>query len=59
MNSYDSILADAGPCARCEMICMDQTTAVRAGPEPLLTLASYRRRQGRVLLGILLGQRDS
>ncbi|KAL0050843.1 hypothetical protein WJX82_008290 [Trebouxia sp. C0006] len=47
----------AGPCARCEMICMDQTTAVRAGPEPLLTLATYRRQKGRILLGILLGQR--
>ncbi|KAL0035704.1 hypothetical protein WJX79_009780 [Trebouxia sp. C0005] len=46
-----------GPCARCEMICMDQTTAVRAGPEPLLTLATYRRQKGRILLGILLGQR--
>ncbi|KAL0025505.1 hypothetical protein WJX77_007273 [Trebouxia sp. C0004] len=48
----------AGPCARCEMICMDQTTAVRAGPEPLLTLATYRRQKGRILLGILLGQRN-
>ena len=37
------------------MICMDQTTAVRAGPEPLLTLATYRRHKGRILLGILLG----
>lgn len=52
-----ALMANAGPCARCEMICMDQTTAVRAGPEPLLTLATYRRQKGRILLGILLGQR--
>lgn len=46
----------AGRCARCEMICMDQNTAVRTGPEPLLTLATYRRQKGRIFLGILLGQ---
>ena len=46
----------AGPCARCEMICMDQATGVRAGPEPLLTLASYRRQKGKIFLGILLGR---
>ncbi|KAL3136431.1 hypothetical protein ABBQ38_005687 [Trebouxia sp. C0009 RCD-2024] len=49
----------AGPCARCEMVCMDQTTAVRSGPEPLLTLATYRRRKGRIFLGILLGRSPS
>lgn len=50
------VAVPAGPCARCEMVCMDQSTGVRAGPEPLLTLASYRRQRGRVFLGILLGQ---
>ena len=32
----------AGPCARCVMVTTDQATA-RRGPEPLQTLAGYRR----------------
>ncbi len=44
----------AGPCTRCEMICMDQRTGLKMGPEPLLTLASFRRRHGRIFFGILL-----
>lgn len=35
-------LRNAGPCARCVIITTDQTTAER-GPEPLRTLAAYRR----------------
>ena len=50
-------VAAAGPCARCEIICMDEAKGTRAGPEPLLTLASYRRCKGRILLGILLGRK--
>ena len=46
----------AGPCTRCEMICMDQRTGLKVGPEPLLTLASFRRSHGRILFGILLTQ---
>lgn len=48
----------AGQCARCEMVCMNQTTAKRDGPEPLRTLASYRRQRGRVYLGMLLGRKQ-
>ncbi|KAK9787728.1 hypothetical protein WJX73_008150 [Symbiochloris irregularis] len=43
-----------GPCARCEIICIDAANGVKSGPEPLLTLARYRRQQGRILFGILL-----
>lgn len=32
-----------GPCARCIMTTTDQATGARAGPEPLRTLATYRR----------------
>lgn len=31
----------AGPCARCEIICIDAANGVKSGPEPLLTLARY------------------
>lgn len=33
----------AGPCARCIMTTTDQLTGEREGPEPLRTLATYRR----------------
>lgn len=33
------------PCARCTIVTTDQQTAER-GPEPLRTLAQYRRREG-------------
>lgn len=33
----------AGPCARCIMTTTDQATGLRLGPEPLRTLATYRR----------------
>lgn len=36
-------LRAAGPCARCIVTTTDQTTGERTGPEPLRTLASYRR----------------
>ncbi|KAK9822750.1 hypothetical protein WJX74_003955 [Apatococcus lobatus] len=50
---------NAGPCTRCEMVCMDQRTGCKVGPEPLLTLASFRRINGRILFGILLTHQPS
>lgn len=41
-----------GPCTRCEMVCIDAATLTRTR-EPLKTLASYRRKQGRILFGSL------
>ena len=38
------------PCARCVLTTTDQTTLAR-GPEPLRTLAKFRRRDNRVLFG--------
>ncbi len=37
------ILRAAGPCARCILTTTDQATGARDGPEPLRTLATYRR----------------
>ncbi len=45
----------AGPCARCEMVCGDPVTGQRSGPEPLLTLASFRRHRAAINFGVLLG----
>lgn len=39
------------PCGRCSLTTIDQGTGERRGPEPLQTLASYRRRDGKVLFG--------
>ena len=44
----------AGPCARCEVVCADPEAGTRRGPEPLLTLAAYRRTRGRIHFGVLL-----
>jgi hypothetical protein len=38
------------------MVCTDQATGERRGAEPLLTLASFRRRRGRVHFGVLLSR---
>ena len=43
-----------GPCTRCEMVCTDQLTGRASGSEPLLTLAAFRRRRGRITFGLLL-----
>ncbi|BDA46796.1 probable molybdenum cofactor sulfurase [Coccomyxa sp. Obi] len=43
-----------GPCARCQVVCTDQEEGLRGGPEPLLTLAAYRRTRGQIHFGILL-----
>ena len=46
-----------GPCSRCEVVCTDQASGERgAGAEPLLTLAAFRRRGGRINFGILLSR---
>jgi len=39
----DVIFRAGGPCARCIVTTTDQVTGQRAGPEPLRTLATYRR----------------
>jgi uncharacterized protein YcbX len=39
----DAILRAGGPCARCILTTTDQATGARDGPEPLRTLATYRR----------------
>jgi uncharacterized protein YcbX len=39
------------PCERCAVTTVDPATGVRSGPEPLLTLARYRRSAGAVLFG--------
>lgn len=57
--SQSGMAGFAGPCTRCEMVCMDQRTGLKAGPEPLLTLASFRRIKGRILFGILLSHQPS
>jgi uncharacterized protein len=40
----------AKPCSRCVITTIDQTTG-EPGPEPLRTLARYRRVDGRVMFG--------
>jgi uncharacterized protein YcbX len=39
------------PCDRCQMTTIDQDRGVRAGPEPLKTLATYRTHDNKVLFG--------
>jgi len=39
----DAVLRAGGPCARCNMTTVDQATGTFEGPEPLRTLATYRR----------------
>ena len=40
-----------GPCQRCQMVCIDQTTGQRSR-EPFSTLAKTRRRDGKVWFGV-------
>lgn len=47
-------LALLRPCSRCEMICIDQDTGRYTPPEPLLTLAKFRRKAGRIHFGMLM-----
>ncbi len=39
------------PCARCTVTTVDPATGLSEGPEPLRTLAEYRRREGKVFFG--------
>jgi uncharacterized protein len=39
------------PCERCLITTTDQATGTRTGPEPLKTLATYRRNSGGVIFG--------
>ncbi|KAG0471152.1 hypothetical protein HPP92_015698 [Vanilla planifolia] len=44
-----------GGCSRCQMINIDQESGeAQKSKEPLATLASYRRVQGKILFGVLL-----
>ncbi|XP_047326781.1 molybdenum cofactor sulfurase isoform X2 [Impatiens glandulifera] len=43
-----------GGCNRCQMINLDPQAGLQKSPEPLATLASYRRMKGKILFGILL-----
>ena len=47
----DSFLDVLGPCRRCQMVCIDPTTAERRS-EPFSTLAKTRRRDGKVWFGV-------
>jgi len=39
------------PCSRCSITTVDQRSGIRVGPEPLKTLATYRRREREVWFG--------
>ena len=39
------------PCGRCVLTTVDPASGTLAGPEPLKTLATYRKQQGKVLFG--------
>ena len=43
----------AKPCSRCSVITVDPATG-ETGPEPLRTLATYRKREGGVMFGVNL-----
>eukprot|EP00887_Chlorella_sp_A99_P004517 scaffold34.g4517.t1 len=49
-------LVAAGGCPRCDMVCADPLTGARAGPQPLLALAGYRRSRGQIRFGVLVNQ---
>jgi len=43
-----------GGCARCEMVNIEQSSGESSEQEPLLTLATYRRRKSGIFFGVLL-----
>lgn len=47
------IFSQPKKCARCTMITIDQQTGIPSGPEPLKTLAGYRREGNEVYFGSL------
>ena len=49
--SDDVALDVLGSCRRCQMVCIDQTTAEK-NQEPFVTLAKTRRKQGKVYFGV-------
>ena len=40
------------------MVCEDASQGKRVGPEPLLTLARFRRNRGRINFGLLMESED-
>ncbi|MCJ1306479.1 hypothetical protein MMC25_000122 [Agyrium rufum] len=46
-----------GPCRRCQMVCVDQSTAEK-NEEPFITLAKTRRIKGQVNFGMHMGLSD-
>eukprot|EP00191_Tetraselmis_sp_GSL018_P012605 CAMPEP_0177601416 /NCGR_PEP_ID=MMETSP0419_2-20121207/14247_1 /TAXON_ID=582737 /ORGANISM="Tetraselmis sp., Strain GSL018" /LENGTH=890 /DNA_ID=CAMNT_0019094679 /DNA_START=231 /DNA_END=2904 /DNA_ORIENTATION=- len=48
------LFVSAGPCQRCQMLCIDPSSGLRQGNEPLATLATYRRREGKIVFGRLM-----
>eukprot|EP00761_Pharyngomonas_kirbyi_P001752 gb/GECH01001756.1/.p1 GENE.gb/GECH01001756.1/~~gb/GECH01001756.1/.p1 ORF type:complete len:788 (+),score=135.98 gb/GECH01001756.1/:1-2364(+) len=54
INIGDYEFSVAGPCNRCQMICIDQKTLTVSHREPLKTLSTFRRENGKILFGILL-----
>ncbi|MBI2362519.1 MAG: MOSC N-terminal beta barrel domain-containing protein [Elusimicrobia bacterium] len=53
LRSGDLVLRAAKPCSRCSITTLDPRTG-EAGPEPLRTLAGFRRKEGAVLFGVNL-----
>jgi uncharacterized protein len=51
LRSGDVEIRLVKPCARCAVTTVDPATGRFAGPEPLRTLAEYRRRDGKVFFG--------
>ena len=41
-------------CTRCNVVCVDQEEGTKLSSEPLLTLSTYRRDNGKITFGILL-----
>ncbi|MDT7723982.1 MAG: uncharacterized protein QOI21_558 [Actinomycetota bacterium] len=52
MTSGSVDLGYAKPCIRCSVTLVDQETGVRSGPEPIRTLADYRREPDGVAFGM-------
>ncbi len=58
MRIAGQMFLSSGPCARCEMVCVDAQSLTRSR-EPLRTLSSYRRIGGRILFGALFAHDTS
>ena len=53
LRSGSLVLRAAKPCSRCSITTLDPRSA-QGGPEPLRTLAGFRRKEGAVLFGVNL-----